>query len=156
MAAPGTYSVGQISKLLDIPASTLRYYEQQGLLRHVQRTDGGQRQYCESDFQLLRVIECLKASGLSIDEIRAFIEMAERGDESIGERLALFENRRQAVLRQMEDLKQTLAVLEYKCWYYTTAKELGGEEAVAALPDSALTPKLRRTRKRLQSVLPAK
>ena len=48
------YTVGEMAKLLDIPASTLRYYDKEGLLPFVERSSGGIRLFRESDFEWLR------------------------------------------------------------------------------------------------------
>ena len=84
------YTVGEIAKILHIPASTLRYYDKEGLLPLVERSKGGIRMFSDKDYEWLKVIECLKKSGLSIKEIRTFIDMVGRGDYSLSERLELF------------------------------------------------------------------
>ena len=114
------YTVGEMAKILGVPASTLRYYDQEGLLPFVERSKGGVRMFTEADYTALMVIGCLKQSGLSIKEIKAFIQMAEQGDSSLEERLALFRHRKEAVEKQMQELRETLSLLEYKCWYYET------------------------------------
>ncbi len=119
------YTVGEMAKLMGVPASTLRYYDKEGLLPFVERSSGGMRMFQEKDYEWLRIIECLKKTGMPLRDIRAYIDMAMRGDETIRERLALIRKQRQAVLRQMEELQQTLDTLDFKCWYYETAEEAG-------------------------------
>lgn len=110
------YTVGEMAKILGIPASTLRYYDKEGLLPFVERSSGGIRMFTDKDYEWLKVIECLKQSGLSIKEIRAFIDMAQRGDaSSLTERRKLFQDRRDAVKKQLEEMRETLALLEFKC-----------------------------------------
>ena len=75
------YTIGEMAKVLSIPPSTLRYYDKEGLLPFVERSSGGIRMFTEKDHEWLKVIECLKQSGLSIKEIRDFIDMAMQGDE---------------------------------------------------------------------------
>lgn len=53
------YTVGEMAKLLDIPASTLRYYDKEGLLPFVERSSGGIRLFRKSDFEWLQVIGCM-------------------------------------------------------------------------------------------------
>ena len=57
------YTVGEMAKVMHIPASTLRYYDQEGLLPFVERSSGGIRMFSEKDYEWLKVIECLKSSG---------------------------------------------------------------------------------------------
>ena len=54
------YTVGEAAKRLGVAPSTLRYYDKEGLLPFVERTDGGIRMFKQSDFEGLRLIECLK------------------------------------------------------------------------------------------------
>jgi len=121
------YTIREVSEMFDIPATTLRYYDKEGLLPYVNRKDSGYREFSEKDIQMLRVIECLKKSGMSIKEIRQFSNWVQMGDDSIKERLEMFRNRKRAVEQQMEELKKTMELIEYKCWYYETALEAGTE-----------------------------
>ncbi len=149
------YTVGEMAKLIGVPASTLRYYDQEGLLPFVERSKGGIRMFTEGDYATLRVIDCLKKSGLSIKEIKAFIALAAEGDASLDQRLELFQRRREAVLQQIRDLQDTLALLEYKCWYYQTAREAGTEEAVRNLSPEEIPAEHRETKARLDLTQPA-
>ena len=54
------YTVGEMAKLLNIPGSTLRYYDKEGLLPFVERSSGGIRMFQEKDYEWLKVISCLK------------------------------------------------------------------------------------------------
>ena len=90
--------------MLEVPASTLRYYDKEGLLPFVERSPGGMRMFQEKDFEWLQVIGCLKKAGMPLRDIRVYIELAMQGDDTIGERLALFEHQREVLREQMEQL----------------------------------------------------
>lgn len=128
------YTVGEIAKLLGVPASTLRYYDKEGLLPFVERSSGGIRMFTDMDYRTLKIIECLKKSGMPIREIREFIDMSQKGDDTLPERLALFRSRMEAVKKQMEETQETLDLLAYKCWYYEQAIQDGTEEKIRAMP----------------------
>ena len=132
------YTIGEMAGLMGVAPSALRYYDKEGLLPFVERTEGGSRVFKDSDYEALKVIDYLKRAGLSIKEIRAFIDMAEEGDATIEARLALFEERRAAVERQIAGLEETLALLNFKCWYYRTALEAGTEEVVRGIACDAV------------------
>ena len=53
------YTVGEIAKKLAIPASTLRYYDKEGLLPFVEKTSSGTRMFKDQDMKMLEIIECL-------------------------------------------------------------------------------------------------
>ena len=119
------YTVGEMAKLLGVPASTLRYYDKEGLLPFVERSPGGIRMFQEKDYEWLQIIECLKKTGMPLKDIRTYIDMAMRGDETIEQRLKMIKKQRQAVRAQMAELQKTLDTLDFKCWYYETAKQAG-------------------------------
>lgn len=60
------YTAGEAAKILGIPASTLRYYDKEGLLPELERSSGGMRMFRDSDFASLRLIQCLKKAGLPL------------------------------------------------------------------------------------------
>ena len=119
------YTVGEMAKLLGVTASTLRYYDKEGLLPFVERSSGGIRMFQESDIEWLQIIGCMKKAGMSIKDIRQYIEMALAGDDTIDLRLAMFQHQREILEQQMEELRHTMKIVDYKCWYYETAKKAG-------------------------------
>ncbi|PKM75979.1 MAG: MerR family transcriptional regulator [Firmicutes bacterium HGW-Firmicutes-15] len=119
------YTVGEMAKMLSVAPSTLRYYDKEGLLPFLERSGGGMRMFKDADFEWLFIIDCLKKAGMPIKDIRDFIEMVMKGDETIGDRLELFNKQRKAVEEKISQLQATLDTLNYKCWYYETAKKAG-------------------------------
>ena len=79
------YTVGEMAKVLGIPASTLRYYDKEGLLPFVERSSGGIRMFTEKDYEWLKVIECLKESGLSRTTDSAVLELCFSGKNGVQE-----------------------------------------------------------------------
>ena len=146
-----TYTIGEMAKRLGVAPSTLRYYDKEGLLPGVGRSDGGMRVFRDSDFEALKIIHCLKASGLQIREIREFIRLVSLGDQSIGARLALFRKRKAEVEKQMAELQETLDVVNFKCWYYETAEKAGTTEVPDRMTDDELPTELREVRARLKN-----
>lgn len=142
------YTIGDASKELGIPASALRYYDKEGLLPHMNRSGSGMRMFTEDDLEWVRFIERLKCAGMPIKEIRRYVDLYERGDNTLGERRDLIYARRDAVKSEMERLEETLAFVTYKCWFYDKALELGSAEAVKAIPDDELPPDIRAVKAR--------
>lgn len=129
------YTIGQVSEIFNLPVSTLRYYDKEGLFPHLKR-QSGIRQFEEHDLDSLRIIECLKTSGLEISDIKKYFELCQQGSSTYKERKQLFETRKAAVEEEIKALNQTLDMLKYKCWYYDKAIEDGNEDAIKAMmPD---------------------
>lgn len=118
-------TVGEIAKRMGIAPSTLRYYDKEGLLPFVERSGGGIRVFKDEDWQWLSIIECLKKAGVSVKDIKIFIDWCMEGDSTIDQRLNLMEQQRAAVAQQIDQMQKTLSLLDYKCWYYQTAKQAG-------------------------------
>ena len=144
------YTVGEIAKLLDVPASTLRYYDKEGLLPFVERSPGGIRMFQESDVEWLQVIGCMKKAGMSIRDIRQYIELALRGDDTIDTRLQMFRRQREVLRQQIEELRQTLAMVDYKCWYYETAKAAGTTDVPQQMAEEDIPVRFRAIRSELR------
>ena len=129
------YTIGQVSALFGLPVSTLRYYDNEGLFPTMERS-GVIRKFGPNEIEALRVIECLKKSGLEIRDIRRFLEWCAQGSETYPQRLALFREQRERLTAEMEKLQKALDMLCFKCWYYEQAIADGSEERLRAmLPD---------------------
>lgn len=147
-----TYSIKEMSQLTGLPASTLRYYDKQGLLPNLRRDSNNNRVFSEDDYRNLRLIDCLKRSGLSIKDIRSFIRLMKRGDNSLTERLEIFTKRREALQQELANIQELLGVINYKCWYYAKACEAGTEAAVKNMNVSDIPEKFREAKKLLMGV----
>jgi DNA-binding transcriptional MerR regulator len=123
-----TYSISEVAKELNLTIYTLRYYDKEGLMPFVERTENGTRLFKESDISALKVVECLKSTGMPIKEIKTFIDWCSEGDSTLQERYDMFLERKASVEVQMAELKKTMEVIEHKCLYYKTALDAGTEE----------------------------
>lgn len=144
------YTVGEMAKRLGVAPSTLRYYDKEGLLPFVERSDGGVRVFKDADYEWLAIIECLKKTGMPLRDIKEFVVMAMAGDETIDGRLELIKKQKDAVERQIAELREVLQVLEFKRWYYETAKKEGTTEIPKNMTSDELPPEFREIRKKLR------
>ena len=135
------YSIGEISKMFQLPISTLRYYDKEGLFPHLKRVNGV-RQFSESEIETLRVIDCLKKSGLEIKEIKEYMSLCSLGNTTLKQRKEIFEKQKKEVLQEMEKLQKVLSMLNYKCWYYDQAIEKKDEAYVQALSFNQFPPQI--------------
>ena len=137
------YTIGQVSEMFNIPVSTLRYYDRDGLFPGMQR-QSGIRKFSETEIEALRVIECLKASGLEIRDIKQFMEWCVEGPATYTNRKELFETRLEKVEKEISRLQRTRDMLKYKCWYYETASGDGNEERLSAMLPDKLPPEIQK------------
>lgn len=98
------YTVKEVSELTGLSAYTIRYYENSGLIPSVDRTDGNIRMFSEYALSWLRLVHCLRATGLPIDQVRHYIRMCEQGDSTIPERAEMIFRQEESLRRQLESL----------------------------------------------------
>ena len=144
------YTIGEMAKMLNIAPSALRFYDKKGLLPFVERSQGGKRLFQEKDYEWLHIIHCLKNTGMPLNDIRSFIEMAMKGDETIKPRLELFIKQRDFIRLQIAGLQETLDILEFKCRYYETADAAGTTSVPRNMALEDIPEHLQKTRRKLQ------
>lgn len=137
------YTIGQVSQMFNIPISTLRYYDKEGFFPNLKRSSGIRR-FGEQDIEALKVIECLKESGLELKDVKQFIKWATKGSSTYKSRKELFENRKIAVEQEIRKLQKTLNILEYKCWYYDKAIKDGTEDRIYKMLPNKLPAKIQK------------
>lgn len=129
------YTIGQVSKATGLPVSTLRYYDKEGLFPHLERK-GYVRKFSDTELEEVKIIECLKKSGLEIKDISQFFQWVSEGNSTYKKRRELFANQKKVIQKKIESLEKTMAMLEFKCWYYDKALLDGNEDKLhQMLPD---------------------
>jgi len=114
------YSISQVAEKFDLTAYTIRYYDREGLLPFVDRSKAGNREFSESDLNWLKLICCLKNTGMPIKQIKQYIEWCLQGDDTLEIRRQMFIDHRKEVLKQMNNLKENLKTIDYKLEFYDT------------------------------------
>ena len=116
------YSIREISERFDLPASTLRYYEELGLLTDVRRTPSGQRVYEPKHINRLKTICCFKNTGMTMAQLQTFFGYESNEPEHIDDILALLDAQKRHVLEQMEQLQKDYKHVLRKLHYYGDIK----------------------------------
>lgn len=111
------YTIGEISKMFNLPISTLRYYDKEGFFPNLIRK-GNIRYFSDKEIESIRLIECLKKSDLEIKDIKQFFIWFSEGTSTLYQRQNLFKQRKLIVEDKIKQLEKALALLNYKCWYY--------------------------------------
>ena len=137
------YSIGQVAEMFGLPISTLRYYDKQGLFPKMERVSGI-RKFSETEIEALRVIECLKKSGLEIKDIKQFMDWCVEGSSTYPQRKALFEKQREILEAEIIHMNKVLDMLKFKCWYYEQAMRDGCEDQVQSMIPDGLPEDVRR------------
>ena len=137
------YMIGQVAEKFDLPISTQRYYDKQGLFPNMERVSGI-RKFSEAEIEALRVIECLKKAGMEIKDIRQFMDWCVEGPVTYPQRKELFETQKAHIEEEIARMNRTLDMLKFKCWYYEQAIKGGNEDAIPAMIPNDLPEDIRR------------
>jgi len=112
------YTIKQVSEHTKLPPSTLRYYDKEGLMPLLKRTEHGTRIYSDMDIQWLELVCCLKNSGMPLEDIKEFMNLCLRGSSTCEQRKELLEHHKENILRQMAVLEHSLGIINYKLEHY--------------------------------------
>ena len=136
------YTIGQVSKMFGLPISTLRYYDKEGLFPDMERSSGIRR-FGQRELEALRVIECLKKSGMEIKDIRQFMEWCAQGNGTYPQRRAMFIRQKESVEAEIARMNRVLDMLSFKCWYYEQAIKDGNEQRLSAMTPEDMPEEIR-------------
>lgn len=130
------YTIGQVSEMFHLPISTLRYYDKEGLFPGMERSSGI-RKFSRKEIEALRLIECLKKSGMEIKDIKQFMEWCLQGSITYPMRRDCFLRQKEVVEKEIEKMEKVLDMIRFKCWYYEQAIKDGNENRLnEMLPDN--------------------
>ncbi|MFK7800501.1 MAG: MerR family transcriptional regulator [Anaerolineae bacterium] len=112
------YTIRQTEENTGVSAHTLRYYERIGLIKNIERNTSGHRQYTDKDLNWVTLLSCLRSTGMSIQQMQAFLALIDEGDHTIPERCEMFETHHSALCSHIEELQGYLKVIEGKLFHY--------------------------------------
>ena len=118
-----TYSITDLSKKFDLPASTIRYYEKIGLLENVEHENSYRRIYNDSHIDRLNAIECFKKALLPLDEIKRFFTYEKNMKANSEKILEMMKIQEVKTIESMEALQAGLDHLQKKIRFYTLVNE---------------------------------
>jgi DNA-binding transcriptional MerR regulator len=97
-----------------VSRDTLRYYERIGILPGISRSKSGHRRFTDDDMGWIKLVQCLRATGMPIEDLHAYAELVQQGDATAPERLRLLQDHRRRIQEDMAELATTLDLVERK------------------------------------------
>lgn len=104
-----------------VSIDTLRYYEREGLIRSIHRNPSGHRRYSEDDVMWIEVLRCLRATNMSIDQLRHYCNLGEQGDHTQPERLQLLMAHKCQIEQKISEMQAALTLIDHKIDFYQQA-----------------------------------
>jgi len=112
------YTINQVAQLCDLSPHTIRYYDKEGLLPFIARSKSGNRMFSDTDLELMKLVCCLKNTGMPIKEIKNYMDMVVRGGETSEARKQMMIEHRREVVRQIDGMKKNLNIIDLKIKFY--------------------------------------
>lgn len=113
------YTVKEVAQMMKISVHTIRYYDNEGLIPFVSRTQSNARMFSEYDLSWIRTVHCLRATNLSINDIKKYIDLCLKGNKTIPQRAKIIFNQEKKLKEHLKQLQEQMKVLQMKKKYYT-------------------------------------
>ena len=107
-------TIAEVAKKFGLTPDTLRYYERIGLLRNINRSPGGIRDYTDEDCRWVSYMKCMRAAGVSVETLIEYVRLFDQGAETIAARKKLLLEQREQIVARINEMNNTLAKLDWK------------------------------------------
>ena len=107
-------TIAEVSKKFGISSTTLRYYEKIGLMNPVAKNISGHRDYQEPDLRRINFIKCMRTSGMTVEQIKTYVDLFHEGEHTIPQRKELLITQLANLKQQVEELQTVIQYLENK------------------------------------------
>lgn len=108
------YTVKEVAQIVDLTEHTVRYYADNGLVPNLQRDMNNNRLFDEDSLNWLTSAKFLKQCGMSIKDIKKFVELCLEGVSTVQERYEIIVKQKAVALAQLEKAKRSIQYLERK------------------------------------------
>ena len=108
----------QVCREVDMTYQTLKYYCNEGLIPNVKRDGNNRRIFDEKDVKWIKDLTCLKKCGLSIQEMKEYLELCLQGESTILRRKQMLTEKRKALKSSIQELEDSVAYIDWKQNFY--------------------------------------
>ena len=108
----------QVCRELNMTYQTLKYYCNEGLVPHVKRDNNNRRIFDEKDVKWIKDLTCLKKCGMSIQEMKEYLELCLQGESTILRRKQMLTEKRKALKSSIQELEDSVAYIDWKQNFY--------------------------------------
>ena len=112
------YTIKEVANKMDISEHTLRFWAKSGFFPFIKRNENNIRLFSDDDLNWVKIVKCLRSVGTDNKSIKRYIDLCIAGDSTIKERYDIIQNTKEKALKQMEEIKKQLELLEYKEKFY--------------------------------------
>jgi DNA-binding transcriptional MerR regulator len=110
--------ISEVAERTGLSIPTIRFYEKSRLCPHIERGPDGKRVFSKTNADWLALLASLRATGMPMEDMRAFAELYASGDKTIPARKAALLAHRQSLVDKQAELDQCHEILEQKLERY--------------------------------------
>lgn len=112
------YTMKEACRQTNLPYETLKFYCNQGLVPNVKRDINNHRIFDEKDIAWINSLNCLKNCGMSIKEMKEYLELCLKGESTIPERKHILEIKRKSLTEQLKQIQDSIDYIDWKQSFY--------------------------------------
>ena len=112
------YTMMQVCRELDMTYQTLKYYCNEGLIPNVKRDRNNRRIFDEKDVKWIKDLTCLKKCGLSIQEMKEYLELCLQGESTIIPRKEMLSQKQEELRISIKELEDSIRYIDWKQNFY--------------------------------------
>ena len=112
------YTMMQVCKETDMTYQALKFYCNEGLVPNVKRDKNNRRVFDERDVKWIKDLVCLKKCGMSIQEMKEYLELCLQGESSIPQRKEMLAEKQKALRATIQELEDSVAYIDWKQNFY--------------------------------------
>ena len=113
-----TYTMMQVCRELGMTYQTLKFYCNEGLVPNVKRDEGNRRIFDERDVRWIKNLNCLKKCGMSIQEMKKYLDLCLAGRSTITQRKEMLAKKQEALRASVKELEESIAYIDWKQSFY--------------------------------------
>ncbi|MGM9957820.1 MAG: MerR family transcriptional regulator [Erysipelotrichaceae bacterium] len=112
------YTMKEACRQTNLPYETLKFYCNQGLVPNVKRDINNHRIFDEKDIAWINSLNCLKNCGMSIKEMKEYLELCLKGESTIPERKHILDIKRKSLTEQLKQIQDSIDYIDWKQSFY--------------------------------------
>ena len=112
------YTMKEVCRETDMTYEALKFYCSEGLVPNVKRDTNNHRVFDDRDVAWIKSLTCLKNCGMSIQEMKVYIDLCLQGEPSIPERKVILARKREDLLKKMAELQASIDYIDWKQGFY--------------------------------------
>jgi DNA-binding transcriptional MerR regulator len=112
------YTVKEAAEIMNISAHTLRFYANNNLFPFITRDYNNIRQFSDKDLEWVKLVKCLRDTGMPIEGVKHYIDLCKAGDGTILQRFNMLVEQKKKALELLNETQKAIELIDYKVNYY--------------------------------------